>query len=122
MSSGVKDSQWRIIRLCTRFILLTDGEILMKGDRKGVEDVLQHILWEQPHASSNKHVAGKLTLCVGMPVMLKHNDTTECCITKGAKVTVVSWQSEIGPEGEVVFDILFMKLNNPPKTIKLDGL
>jgi hypothetical protein len=31
---------------------------------------LQRILWDQPPASSNKHVAGKLTLCVGMPVML----------------------------------------------------
>ena len=33
---------------------------------------LQEILWEQPHASSNKHIPAKLTLCVGMPVMLHY--------------------------------------------------
>ena len=83
---------------------------------------LQRVLWEQPPASSNKHVAGKLTLCVGLPVMLKHNDATECCMTKGAEATVVSWQSTKGPEGQTVLDTLFVKLKNPPKTVKVDGL
>jgi hypothetical protein len=84
--------------------------------------LLQKALWEQPHASSNKHVPGKLTLCVGMPVMLRHNDATECCITKGAEATVVSWQSIEGPEGQRVLDTLFVRLEHPPKTVKLDGL
>ena len=83
---------------------------------------LQRILWEQPHASSNKHVAGKLTFCVGLPVMLKHNDATECCITKGAEATVVGWQTDKGPEGQVVLDTLFVRLKDPPKTVKIDGL
>jgi hypothetical protein len=83
---------------------------------------LQKTLWEQPHASSDKHVPGKLTLCVGMPVMLRHNDATECCITKGTEATVVSWQSAKGPEGQNVLDTLFVKLTNPPKTVKIDGL
>ena len=84
--------------------------------------VLQKTLWEQPHASSDKHVPGKLTLCVGMPVMLRHNDATECCITKGAEATVVSWQSAKGPEGQNVLDTLFVKLTNPPKSVKINGL
>ncbi|KIM79453.1 hypothetical protein PILCRDRAFT_35638, partial [Piloderma croceum F 1598] len=83
---------------------------------------LQRILRDQPPASSNKHVAGKLTLCVGLPVMLKHNDATECCITKGAEATVVSWQTAKGPEGQTVLDTLFVKLRDPPKTVKIDGL
>ena len=83
---------------------------------------LQNILWEQPPASSDKHVAAKLTLCVGMPVMLKHNDATECCMTKGAEATVVSWQTSKGPEGQLVLETLFVKLVNPPKTVKLPGL
>ena len=83
---------------------------------------LQKTLWEQPHASSNKHVPGKLTLCIGMPVMLRHNDATECCITKGAEATVVGWQSIKGPEGQTVLDTLFVKLENPPKTVQIDGL
>lgn len=83
---------------------------------------LQNILWEQPPASSDKHVAAKLTLCVRMPVMLKHNDATECCMTKGAEATVVSWQTSKGPEGQLVLETLFVKLVNPPKTVKLPGL
>jgi len=83
---------------------------------------LQNILWEQPPASSDKHVAAKLTLCVGMPVMLKHNDATECCMTKGAEATVVSWQTSKGPEGQLVLETLFVKLVNPPKTVRLPGL
>jgi hypothetical protein len=54
---------------------------------------LQKLLWDLPHSSSDKHIPGKLSLCIGMPVMLRHNDATECCITKGAEGTVVSWQS-----------------------------
>jgi hypothetical protein len=57
-----------------------------------------------------------------MPVMLRHNDATECCITKGAEATVVSWQSIDGPEGQTVLDTLFVKLTNPPKNVKIDGL
>ena len=83
---------------------------------------IQKILWEQPPTSSNKHVAGKLKLCVGLPVMLKHNDVIECCMTKGAEATVVSWQMTKGPEGQDVLDTLFIKLKDPPKTIKIDGL
>lgn len=83
---------------------------------------LQKILWEQPHASSDKHVPGKLTLCVGMPIMIRNNDATECCITKGAEATVVSWQSVKGPEEQTVLDTLFVKLTNPPKNVKINGL
>jgi len=35
---------------------------------------------------------------------------------------VVSWQSVEGPEGQTVLDTLFVRLENPPKTVKLDGL
>jgi hypothetical protein len=83
---------------------------------------LQRALWEQPPASCDKHIAGKLTLCVGLPIMIRHNEATECCITKGAEATVVSWQATKGPEGQQMLDTLFVKLKNPPKTVKIDGL
>jgi len=57
-----------------------------------------------------------------MPVMLKYNDTTECCITKGAEATVIGWQTEQGPEGQTVLETLFVELKDPPKMIKIDGL
>ena len=83
---------------------------------------LQKTLWDQPPTSTDDHIPGKLKLCIGMPVMLKANDATECCITKGAKATVVNWQSYIGPEGQNTLDTLFVKLINPPKTININGL
>src|ERR1700692_1657855 len=54
--------------------------------------------------------------------MLKHNGATECGITKGAEATVISWQITKGPEGQDVLDTLFVKLKDPPKMIKIDGL
>ena len=39
-------------------------------------------IWKLRHGST-EHFAGKLSLCIGMPVMLRNNDATEICITKG---------------------------------------
>src|SRR6202051_4224527 len=57
-----------------------------------------------------------------MPVMLRNNDATELCITKGQEGTVAGWQSCVGPHGKLVLDTLFVHLKNPPHTMKLDGL
>ena len=35
-----------------------------------------------PHAAT-AHFPGRLSLCIGMPVMIRNNDVTELCITKG---------------------------------------
>ena len=51
----------------------------------------QQQLWELMPSTSG-HVPGKISLCIGLPVMLRHNDATECCITKGAEGTIASWQ------------------------------
>ena len=75
---------------------------------------VQKILWEQPHSTSDQNIPAKLSLCVGLPVMIRNNDATECCITKGAEATVASWQSSIGPYGQKVLDTLFVKLKHPP--------
>jgi hypothetical protein len=48
---------------------------------------LQRALWNLPPGSTD-HIAGKLSICVGMPVMLRYNAATECCITKGTEGTV----------------------------------
>src|SRR6202050_5788770 len=49
-----------------------------------LDPALQKALWTLPHGST-EHVPGKLSICVGMPIMLRHNAATECCITKGAE-------------------------------------
>ena len=62
--------------------------------------------WDLPHHAT-QHFPGKLSLCIGMPVMLHNNDATELCITKGQEGTVAGWQSFVGPHGKLVLDTLF---------------
>jgi hypothetical protein len=82
---------------------------------------LQNVIWNLPH-SSTEHFPGKLSLCIGMPVMIKNNDATELCITKGQEGFVAGWNAIRGPYNKLVLDTLFVKLDRPAKTIKIDGL
>jgi hypothetical protein len=54
--------------------------------------------------------------------MLRNNDATELCITKGQEGTVAGWQSYVGPHGKLVLDTLFVRLTNPPHTVNIAGL
>ena len=86
-----------------------------------IENSLQNILWSLPHAATmNK--PGILALCPGMPVMVKHNVATECCVTNGAEATVVGWKCSYMTPEKPILDVLFVKLSNPSTTIKLQGL
>ena len=68
------------------------------------------------------HFPGKLSLCISMPVMIRNNDATELCITKGQEGFVVGWQSTKGPHGKRVLDTLFVELYNPPQLVQIPGL
>ena len=81
----------------------------------------QEKLWELPHHAT-QHFPGKLSLCIGLPVMLRNNDATELCLTKGQEGTVAGWQSYVGPHGKLVLDTLFVRLTNPPHTVNFAGL
>ena len=82
---------------------------------------VQKNLWESsPHTS--EHFSGKLSLCLGMPIMIRNNDATELCITKGQEAYAVGWDSIKGPQGHNVLETLFLALKNPPKPIELPGL
>jgi hypothetical protein len=81
---------------------------------------LQKIIWNLPHSATN-HFPGKLSLCIGMPVIIRNNDATELCITKGREGHV-GWQAGKGIHGQLVLNTLFIKLDNPAKIIKIDGL
>ena len=78
-------------------------------------------IWKVRHGGT-EHFAGKLSLCLGMPVMIRNNDATELCITKGQEGFVVGWQSTKGPHGKRILDTLFVKLDNPPQVVKIPGL
>ncbi|KAF8579901.1 hypothetical protein K439DRAFT_1648366 [Ramaria rubella] len=82
---------------------------------------LQHVMWNLPHEAS-QHCAGKLSICHGMPVLVKHNIATPCCVTNGAEGTVVGWKCSRLTKDKRVLDVLFVKLKNPPVPIHLDGL
>jgi hypothetical protein len=83
---------------------------------------IQKTLWDQPACANTKLVPGRLSLCIGMPVMIRNNAATEMCITKGQEAVVYSWQEANGFSDMNVLDTLFVKLVNPPAPVDLDGL
>ena len=89
---------------------------------KEMSNEMQEILWNQLPSTTDKHIAGKLSLCIGLPIMIRHNFATELCITKGQEGYVYGWQSIIVSKKQRVLDILFVKLKNPPSPVQFDGL
>ena len=87
-----------------------------------ITEDIQKALWELPHSSADKHVPGKLPLCIGMPIIIKCNAATELCITNGQEGTVVGWKPSLGKLKQKMLDIVYIKLRNPPSKIQLDGL
>jgi hypothetical protein len=57
-----------------------------------------------------------------MPIMIRNNDATELCITKGQEAYVVGWDAIDGPKGKKILETLYLELKNPPKTIELPHL
>ena len=87
-----------------------------------ISDEMQKALWEQYPSSTDKQIAGKLSLCLGLPVMIRHNYATEICMTRGQEGHVVGWQSKTGSKGQRMLDTLFVELKNPPTKVHLEGL
>ena len=83
---------------------------------------LQQIVWDLPPSSNTKNIPGKLSLCRGLPVIIRLNSATELCMTKGQDAVVYDWQATVGSRGQCMLDTLFVKLINPPQTVQLDGL
>ena len=54
-----------------------------------------NILWILCHSAS-VYVPGKISLCIGMPVMIQNNDATELCTTKGQEGYIVGWEAKLG--------------------------
>ena len=47
-----------------------------------IDPDIQREIWKVRHGATD-NVAGKLSLCLGMPVIIRNNDATELCITNG---------------------------------------
>ncbi|KAF8223263.1 hypothetical protein L208DRAFT_1020364, partial [Tricholoma matsutake] len=87
-----------------------------------ISDKLQQVLWDWPYSTNDRHIAGILSLCKGLPVMIRYNGATELCITKGQEATVYDWKVSPGAHGQPTLEPLFVKLTNPPSNVKFDGL
>ncbi|KAJ7723248.1 hypothetical protein B0H16DRAFT_1334246 [Mycena metata] len=85
---------------------------------------LQKRLWDAPPSSNSEMIPGKLTLCIGMPLLLRSNDATELCMTKGQEAIVVGWDETTGLQGQRVLDTLFVELIGLPasRIIQILGL
>ena len=90
-----------------------------KSNEMDFYDQLQ--VWKVRHGAMD-NFPGKLSLCIGMPVMIRNNDATELCITKGQEGFVAGWKSKKGPHGKHVLETLFVKLDKPPKNVQIPGL
>ena len=71
---------------------------------------MRDAVWNLQHSAS-EHIARKLSLCIGLPVMIQNNDATELCITKGQEGHIVGQKSGIGPRGQLVLETLYVKLD-----------
>jgi len=86
-----------------------------------ITETVQKVLWDLPPASCSG-VPGKLSLCIGLPVMIKHNEATELCITKGQEAHVVGWNASTASNGQQILDTLFVELYKPAKNVKIGDL
>jgi hypothetical protein len=87
-----------------------------------IPEKIQNALWSQSACANTKRIPPKLSICIGMPIMIRNNSATELCITKGQEAEVYSWQSSAGPNNTNILDTLFVKLIDPPITVQLEGL
>ncbi|KAF5366096.1 hypothetical protein D9757_012699 [Collybiopsis confluens] len=87
-----------------------------------MSDTLQKALWNLTPSAHEHNVPSVLSLCRGLPVIIRHNFATELSITKGQRGFVHSWHSLRGPRSEVVLDVLFVRLLDPPNQVNIPGL
>ncbi|KAJ3833423.1 hypothetical protein F5878DRAFT_546597 [Lentinula raphanica] len=93
-----------------------------KSSINGISEELQKILWELPTSSYDLNCPGVLDICLGLPVIIRHNFATELSITKGQKGTVYAWHITQGNFGQQVLETIFVLLDNPPTEVQIDHL
>ena len=65
-----------------------------------ISDKLQEYLWNQLPSENSMKIAGKLCLCLGMPVMIRNNFTMKLCITRGQEGYMCGWQFTLGSKNQ----------------------
>ena len=106
-------------------VCVSSSETQQSSGAKWVSEIsegMQKALWDQPPSTTDKHIAGKLSLCIGLPVMIRYNYATELCMTQGQEGFVCGWQSKTGFRVQRILNTLFVGLKNPPTDVQIDGL
>ncbi|KAH7871352.1 uncharacterized protein C8R40DRAFT_1029876, partial [Lentinula edodes] len=93
-----------------------------KQVKSSISKELQHHLWELPTCAHETHAPPVLSLCIGLPIIIRHNIATELSITKGQRGTVYAWHESTGAFGQCILDVLFVLLDDPPTPIHVPGL
>ncbi|KAF5342948.1 hypothetical protein D9758_014967 [Tetrapyrgos nigripes] len=78
-------------------------KVSARGVRKFTSTV-QQLLWKQLPSSNNMQIPGTLSLC------------------KGQEGTVHGWQARKGKCGQLVLDVLYVKLEKPPTNVQFKDL
>ncbi|KAF4618642.1 hypothetical protein D9613_009831 [Agrocybe pediades] len=87
-----------------------------------ITPMIREKLWNMPPSTNDQHIPGVVDICHGMPIMIRYNEATELCMTRGQEGIIVGWQSATGPHEKPILDVLFVKLTNPPQIVQFDGL
>ena len=82
---------------------------------------MHEILWKIS-PKHTKNIPGILPLCIGMPVMIKHNEATELSVTNGQEANVVGWTSDTDDDDRNYLQTLFVKLISPIQEVYLPDL
>jgi hypothetical protein len=102
-------------RISPRAVDRTRWKSCEQSDIRSISPKLQQYLWDALPVQNSEMIPGTLPLCIGMPVLLRSNDATELCMTKGQEGVVVGWDESVGPSGQKILDTLFVELINLPK-------
>ncbi|EIM79077.1 uncharacterized protein STEHIDRAFT_69941, partial [Stereum hirsutum FP-91666 SS1] len=98
---------------------ISSADVIRDSDEVGM--AMQKVLWDVYPARTDHH-PGKLALCIGMPVLIKHNEATEAGVTNGAEGHVIGWLAHSFGDGKETLDTLFVKLKLSATVVKVDGL
>ncbi|KAJ3812277.1 hypothetical protein F5876DRAFT_37749 [Lentinula aff. lateritia] len=93
-----------------------------KQSMSSISKDLQQHLWELPTCAHEYHAPPVLSLCIGLPIIIRYNIATELSITKGQRGTVYAWHESTGAFGQCTLDVLFVLLDDPPTPIQVPDL
>ncbi|KAJ3834663.1 hypothetical protein F5878DRAFT_505706, partial [Lentinula raphanica] len=124
------ETKQKLYRFYSDDIIATTGSVNNQGKTYGgkkssintISEDLQKVLWDLPSSAYDLNCPPILDLCLGLPVIIRHNVATELSITKGQKGFVYAWHMSEGNFSQSILDTVLILLDNPPKNINITGL